>query len=103
MKLEWNVFYHNINAQKIELFNIFNHGRFREDVRRNLEIIKDRDEFAEALRKDLSYYFRFKSEWEIVISPWSGGRGTEDIKIDIYTQVMNNWDTFVYYCWNSER
>ena len=101
--MKWNVFYHNINKQTIETFNIFNHGRFASDVQKNLKKIKDKDEFAEELRRDLGYYFRFKSEYEVIISPWSGGRGTEDIKVDIYTQVMNNFDIFVDYVWNSKK
>lgn len=103
MNLEWNVFYHNINKSEITTFNIFKHGRFCNDVEKSLKKFKDKDEFAEQLRRDLSYYFRTRSEYEIIISPWCGGKDTKDIKIDIYTQVMNNWDIFLDYCWNSKK
>jgi hypothetical protein len=68
-----------------------------------LKKFKDKDEFAEQLRRDLMYYFWAKSEYEIIISAWCGGNGNEDIKVDIYTQVMNNWDVFVDYVWNSKK
>lgn len=101
--MKWNVFYHNVNTQKIEAFDIFKHGRFNEDVQKNLKKFKDKSEFAKALKSDLMYYFWCKSEYEIIISPWCGGRETKDIKVDIYTQVMNNWDVFLDYCWNSKK
>lgn len=102
MNLEWNVFYHSINKNEITTLNIFRHSRFSEDVQKSLKKFKDKNEFAEELRRWLSYYFRFKSEYEIVISPWCGGRDTKDVKVDIYTQVMNNWEIFLDYVWNSK-
>lgn len=101
-ELKWNVFYHDINRQKITTLNIFNHWKFAEDVQKSLKKFKNKDEFAEQLRRDLFYYFGSKCEYEVVIKPWAGGRGHEDIKVDIYTQVRNNWDVFVDYCWNSK-
>ena len=101
-ELKWNVFYHDINRQKITTLNIFNHWKFAEDVQKSLKKFKDKDEFAEELRRDLFYYFGSKCEYEIVVKPWAGGRGHEDIKVDIYTQVRNNWDVFVDYVWNSK-
>lgn len=103
MNLKWNVFYHDINKQEITTFNVFRHGRFNDDVQKSLKKFKDKDEFAEQLRRDLQYYFWAKSEYEIIISAWCGGNGNEDIKVDIYTQVMNNWDIFLEYVWNSKK
>ena len=101
--MEWNVFYHDVNKREITTFNIFHHYNFNKDVQRNLKQIKDKDEFARRLKYDLMYYFWCKSEYEVIISPWGDGMGTEDVKIDIYTQVMNNWDIFLDYCWNSKK
>lgn len=42
-------------------------------------------------------------EWEVVIGPWCGDRGTKEIKVDVYMQVMNNWDIFVDYVWNEGK
>lgn len=101
-ELEWNVFYHDINRQKITTFNIFNHWKFAEDVQKSLKKFKDKDEFAEQLRRDLFYYFGSKCEYEVLIAAWVGGRNTDDIKVDVYTQVMNNWNVFLGYVWNSK-
>ena len=102
MGLEWNVFYHDINKQKITTFNIFKHGSFSGAVRSSLGKFEDKDEFAEELRRDLFYYFGSKCEYEVIIKPWPNGRGHEDIKVDIYTQVRNNWRVFVDYVWGSK-
>ena len=32
---------------------------------------------------------------------WCGGNGKEAVKIDIYRQVMMNWDKFIDYVWRS--
>ena len=130
-KLEWNVFYHDINKQKITTLNIFNHWKFAEDVQKSLKKLKDKDEFAEHLRRDLMYYFWSKYEYEVVITSfppyitmdelsrlnderWShkDRYGTDyvrqnvnldtGIKIDIYEQVMNNWDIFLDYVWSAK-
>ena len=130
-ELKWNVFYHNVNKNKIETFNIFNHWKFNEDVQKSLKKFKDKSEFAEQLRRDLMCYFWCKCEYEVIITSfptyitmneldrlnderWShkDRYGTDYVrinvnpdtgaKIDIYTQVMNNFDIFCDYVWNSK-
>ena len=39
-----------------------------------------------------------KCEYEIILSPWTGR--ADDIKIDIYDQIMMNWNSFVDYVWS---
>ena len=101
--MKWNVFYHNVNTQKIETFNIFKHYTFNEYVKQHLKECQTKEEFAEKLKSELHYYFWCKAEYEVIISPWCGGRNTEDIKVDIYTQVINNFDVFVDYVWNNRE
>ena len=101
--MEWNVFYHDSNKQELKTFNIFDHSTFNENVQKLLKKYKDKNEFAENLKRELMYYFWCKSEYEVIISPWCGGRNTKDIKVDIYTQVMNNWDIFLNYVWESKQ
>ena len=59
------------------------------------------DEFADGLKKYLMYYFWSKCEYEIILSPWTGR--ADDIKIDVYDQIMMNFDRLVDYCWNERR
>lgn len=132
MSLKWNVFYHDVNRQRIAVFNIFDHWKFAEDTQKNLKKIKDKDKFAEELRRDLFYYFGSKCEWEVVITSWVPHITTSELdrlnaerekalkeynrepyslyvnpnvaeKIDVYNQVMNNWDIFLDYVWNSKK
>lgn len=139
--LGWFVYYYSFNRQKIDVFNVFNHGGFRRDIEKYLTKYKNKDEFADKLKISLAYYFWSKCEWELIIdiaednriflSPWSGCREpdkvkidvTEDkgfnwsdfakfhidkqiynneAKIDVYDQIMFNWDTFLEYCWNAK-
>ena len=53
MKLEYYVYYHNFNGKSIEKFNIFDHSRFLEDVKKDLKKYADKEEFSERLREHL--------------------------------------------------
>ena len=126
--LEWNVFRYDFNARKIETYNVFNHGSFYNDVMKIPR--KNKLEFAEKLRREAQYYFWSKCEMEIVMTSWPPyideseyqrltkernehieKRGdaprvlnvctTVGSKIDIYEQLMLNWDMFVEYTWNT--
>ena len=103
MKLKWNVYYHNINSQRIETYNIFDHRMFNEYVMLHLErTYQTKEEFSEQIESELRYYFWSKAEWEIIVSPWCGGKDTKEIKIDVYDQVMLNFDSFVDYVWKNK-
>ena len=60
-----------------------------------------KDEFADGLKKYLMYYFWSKCQYEIILSPWTGR--ADDIKIDVYDQIMMNFDRFVDYVWSFEE
>ena len=100
--LVWNVIYHSVNEDKIKTFNVFNHGGFRENLKKLYKKYPEKEEFAEELRRSLMYYFWCKCEWEIIIGPWCGSRDTKEIKVDVYWQVMNNWEIFLDYVWNAK-
>lgn len=130
--MTWNVFRYDINARRIEIFNIFNHYSFNRDV---LKLKKTKgitkEEFEERLRRELSYYFWLKFEYETVITSFppcikqdelvkvvaecekcNEERGRYPIhadvclevgeKIDIYEQVRLNWSVFVDYVWEAK-
>lgn len=100
MKPVWNVYIFNINRQKMEVYNIFDHASFCYNVEAALAFCDIKEDFAEKLANNLLYYFWAKAEWEIVIKPWVGGREGVENKIDVYSQVKNNWDIFLDYCWS---
>lgn len=126
------MYYHNFNGKSIEKFNIFDHGRFFEDVKKDLKKCKTKEEFAEKIKSHLMYYFWSKCEYEVVISSFpvhikkeEFNRLTEEFKadtekyghepygmwvcpdvgskIDIYNQVMLNFEVFVDYVWSHKR
>ena len=47
------------------------------------------------------YYMWSKSEYELILHPWSGD--ANDVKIDIYDQVTMNWGSFVDYVWKFRK
>lgn len=103
-KLEWNVFYYDINRNKITIYNIFRHSRFNKYVEKAFEKCKTKEEFAEILRRELMYYFWSKAEWELIIEltkdnhvfliPWCGCRNPEEIKIDVTNDTSFDWSNF---------
>ena len=105
-ELVWNVYYHNIKKDKIEPYNIFQHGSFSKYLYKlKTEYLKKDnfrfEEFMEQVKKELVHYYRSKSEWEIVVSAWAGGKAEE--KIDIYDQILNNWEAFKEYLYNNYK
>lgn len=98
--LEWKAYYHNWNNNRIVEFNVFDHGSFYDDCKKNARKNNhDFDAFCEQLRKDAMYWFWSKCEWEIVLAPWIRADSTKPIKVDAYEQVMLNWDAFCKYVW----
>lgn len=101
MELEWNVIVGNFNSRQIETDNIFNHYKFKEECDKAWKEYKtDFPKFSEAVRRNLMYYFWSKCEWEVIISHWPPSDKRKDKKIDVYEQVMMNWDIFIIYLWN---
>ena len=126
------MYYHNFNGKSIEKFNIFDHGRFFEDIKKDLKKYDTKEEFAERLRGHLFYYYGSKCEWEVVITSWVPYITMSELdrlnaeceetlkkynrepyrlyvnpdvgkKIDVYEQVRLNWDLFVDYVWSHKR
>ena len=101
--MQWNVFFHNYNTNEIEPYNIFKHSCFRHEVKQLIKKYKDKDEFIDQLKRELAYYFWSKCEWEVIISPWVGRKEPCKEKIDVYDQVMLNWDIFANYVWDNKK
>ena len=55
--LVWKAYYHSMSGHEIRPFNIFEHGRFREEVRKLLLKCTEKEAFAEELRRSLFYYY----------------------------------------------
>lgn len=103
MKLIWNVYCENFSNNKIEVFNIFNHRKFYQEVCDCLKECRDKTEFKEEVRRTLIYYFGYKAEYEIVLVGWPRGALENGRKIDIYQQVMTNYSQFINYIWSAKE
>lgn len=101
LKLSWNTYYYSMNSRIIKLFNIFDHCGFNKEVKEHLQKCETKEEFAQKIKSSLMYFFWSKCEWEILISPWIDINAERTIKIDVYDQVMLNFDAFVNYVWDT--
>ena len=96
--MEWNVYITNINTNKVEVYNVFNHHSFKEDCDKAWEEYGHSfDEFEKRIREIARYYFWSKCEWEIIISDFPHSEKFREAKIDVYHQLLMNWDVFVSY------
>jgi len=101
-KMVWNVYYENFNAKVIESYNIFDHYSFEESVKNAYKKYKDDfAKFSEEVQHNLKYYFWSKCEWEILLCSLVHRNHAEEMtrKIDVYDQVMLNWNIFIKYVW----
>lgn len=99
--LVWNVYHRDINRNKIDIYNVFNHYSFSEEAAKLLKKKLTREKFSEELKGWAMYYFWSKCEWEVIITSWPPHikENKLDIgeKIDVYDQLALNWDKFVDY------
>lgn len=101
-ELVWNVFVSDFNAQRIDVYNIFRHASFFADVKKYAKKYKDdRPRFEEEIRRSLMYCYWSKCEWEIILTGWPAREGYHEEKVDVYSQVMLNWETFINYLWEN--
>lgn len=101
VELEWNVFVYDINKRQMKVFNVFNHGRYRQEI---IELLNNKadytlEEFREKVKSSTMYYYWCKCEWEILIAPWIGDFDKKSVKIDVYMQLKMNWDHYIKYLW----
>ena len=123
----------NDTCCQTEIINIFDHSSFNNDVKKAYKQYKnDFSQFAEQIRKELSYYFRgnrnYETLWEkrdneihitdlgrdpkkqvriLELNDEHNRRLCEGLglengkarKIDVYSQVMCEWDDFIKYVW----
>ena len=130
--MKWNVLRHDINARRIKEYDIFKHSSFANEVAELSNQDLTKEDFTQKLERTLQYYFWSKSEHEVVITSWPPFIDAKELdrisveyqhynqlwgrypyklnvhldvseKIDIYDQVMLNFDVFVDYVWNQVK
>lgn len=102
--MKWYVYYENPIKRTIEKFNIFDHSWFTNACACKAEECKnDKETFAVEVKRDLMYYFWSKCEWEINLSSWINPDRCNYLKIDVYDQVMLNFEQFIDYLWTNKE
>lgn len=99
----WNVYIEDWNSKTINVFNVFKHWGFVEACKKEYKKYRKPEQEKE-LEKEIKgwamYCFWSKCEYEVIITGWPEPRedsGFKPIKIDIYDQLMLNWDSFFKY------
>lgn len=96
----WNVYRYSPTAKKVITFNVFDHCGFKMDAENALRKCKTKEELATMVKSSLFYYFCSKYEWEIILSPYTLSLDKTDVKVDVYSQIMINWEHFINYIWS---
>lgn len=100
--MSWIVALFDVNAQKIKPYNIL---AYREDLIKGLKkkfLVKE--DFAEALRREIMYQFWSRSEYELIVErledgriqivPWCGCFDKTAATILVTTEFGINWHDF---------
>ena len=100
--MTWNVFTFDFNTKKLNIYNVLSHTLFVESVEKRAkelygDNLPDYTKFKEYVRLELQYYFWSKCEYEVILSAWPPNNNIEEEKIDVYDQVMLNFEQFYRY------
>ena len=96
--MEWYVYRHDTNKGKIIKYNVVNTGVIDHFIKMLNQIKEEKghwnyDDFTAAAMQIYRYYYWGKCEHEIIIKEWVGREAEE--KVDVFDQLMLNWDIFV--------
>lgn len=98
-ELKYYVLTEDYGTGEITKFNVFDSVTFK---RRIEELHKNGKKYkliqlVEEVKSALFYSFASKSEYEIIVKPFVGNKNCKETKIDVYKQVMLNFDLFIDY------
>lgn len=94
---EWYVYTEDYNANTIKKFNVFYSINFLDGCKRTFKKYKDIKKIEEEIKAWARYSFWSKCEYEVVLNAFTNKSDFQDVKIDVYDQLMLNWDSFFQY------
>ena len=100
---EWYVYVDNSNKRTIEKFNVFHSHNFLDGCKQAFKKYRKPEELnklKDEIKSLAMYSFWSKCEYEIIITSWPPANpklNFKDIKVDVYDQLMLNWDSFITY------
>lgn len=102
--LSWKVKYFNCNAQRIEDYNILK-WHYKEFVKQLKKKCATKEEFSEAMDREMRWMFWARAEWELVIeltednriwlNPWVGCGDPENVRVDVSDDTSFDWRGFI--------
>ena len=97
-ELVWNVYHYSHATKQIEVWNIFHSLKFGERIERLIKKKHEKEAFAEKVKGELMYCFLTKYEYEITVCKYPRlETDAEDLRVDVFDQVMLNFDAFIDY------
>ena len=97
--MTWKVLRENINARKIEFYDIFADGYWENIARELKHQFPKRKKWESRFRLKLKSMYWLRAEYEVAVTSWPDG--TIERKIDIFQQLDENWEHFINYVWES--
>ena len=102
--LSWKVKVFDCNAQRIKDYDIFK-GHYKDFVKKLKKKCTNKEEFSEAMDREMMWMFWSRCEWELIIEldeddliwliPWVGGREPEKISIEVGADNTFDWLGFL--------
>lgn len=100
--ITWLVKNFDCHAQKITDYDVL---KYREDdIKKLKKKCSTKEEFAEALRREMQYIYWSRAEYELVIeidenghiwlNPWCGCYKPEEVRIDVTDDASYDWRSF---------
>lgn len=100
-KLHWFAYKSDFNRGIIESWDVFNNSRLKEDIVNEFKKASTFEEFQDKLESEIMYNYWSKCEYEIILGFWPPRNDGKEEKIDVYDQIMLNFDQFSEYVWNT--
>jgi hypothetical protein len=98
--LEWKVFLYDFNNMQPKEYNIFKNANLQKYLSKLYKDCQnDRDKFTQELNRLLLWLFCGRCEYEFIMSSWPPSEKDKKYKLDVYEQLMLNFDRLVEYLW----
>ena len=96
---KWNVWIWDFNHDKLEQYDVVPMLLRELKSLRKKDFPMDKKSMNKELKSWARYHFWSKCEYEMIVHGWPVQKNDE--KVDVYNQLMLNWDTFSEAFWKN--
>ena len=100
MSIEWNVIRFDFNKRSFVTYNVLSKWLI-EEINKRTKDINNKKDFSNELKLICMNIFWKRTEWEIIIKECCGSDNPKEMKIDVFDQLLLNWNRFVDYLWDN--